>query len=153
MRRRALPIALLVGTLSLVPASRAEAATLPVQLGHGTVVSGINAYSQMAVTANHVYVGGGDGDSAIAVMNHAGQQVSTITGVGSPMGLVASGNTLYVASMDEDAIVVFDISSLPATESTPGAPHRSPRRHPSRCRVGACGSPGTRVGTREGSDR
>jgi hypothetical protein len=96
---------------------RASATITPVQLGTGTLVEGLSSFYRMAVGAGLVFLAEGPRGSAVAVMHMDGTQADLISNIPGPVGVAVAGTTLYVAAENASAIYVYDVSSVPATQS------------------------------------
>ena len=93
----------------------------------GVTVTGMTTYYDMEVVGDLIFLS--SAATTVAVMDHLGAQVGTLTGLNGAHGMVASGNVLYVAEEGAAQISRWDLSTDPPTELTPwdtsavGAPH------------------------------
>ena len=115
--RRVLIAAVATALISTSLMGRASATITPVQLGTGTLVEGLSSFYRMAVGAGLVFLAEGPSGSAVAVMNMDGTQADLISNIPGPVGVAVAGTTLYVAAENASAIYVYDVSSMPATQT------------------------------------
>jgi hypothetical protein len=123
MRHRA-SLALLTAAalLSATGAVGASAQTVP-----GTKLA-LTGFGYMANDAahGHVFITGGESDSAIVVRNVDGSDATTITGEAGAGGMVVHDGTLFVARCGSGVIETFDTATLAKTGSIAAASISAP---------------------------